>query len=88
MSLRIIEAPPSCARDYAQRRLLAFRLAVTGELPADALDTHDREQLVGELWRHGWTDREIAEHTLMSTYTTARIRTRLGLDPRTTREAA
>jgi hypothetical protein len=33
------------------------------------------------LWKRGWTDAEIASHTLMSTYTTARIRSRLRLAP-------
>lgn len=52
-----------------------------GELPAEVLDTADREELIYELWLRGWTDVEIAAHTMLSTYTTARIRERLGLVP-------
>lgn len=47
-----------------------------GELPAEVLDPKDRERLVADLWEFGWTDREIAAHTRMTTYTTARIRER------------
>lgn len=50
-----------------------------GQLPAEVLSTRDREDLVWHLVDRGWTDREIAEHTCMTEYTTARIRTRLGL---------
>ena len=53
--------------------------ACAGQLPAEALSTRDREDLVWQLHRHGWADREIAQHCHMSTYTTARIRARLGL---------
>lgn len=47
--------------------------------PAEMLDTRDREDLVAELVGRGWTDVQIAVHTKMSTYTTGRIRRRLGL---------
>jgi hypothetical protein len=50
-----------------------------GREPAESLEPADREQLVYELWALGWTDVEIAAHTRMSTYTTGRIRDRLGL---------
>jgi hypothetical protein len=50
-----------------------------GRLPAEVLDTRDREDLVWHLHQRRWTDREIAEHTCMTEYTTARIRTRLEL---------
>lgn len=53
-----------------------------GRLPAEVLTTADRERLVADLWELGWTDAEIAAHTLMTTYTTARIRQRLELPPR------
>ncbi len=52
-----------------------------GDLPAEALSTRGREELVYELHARAWTDSEIAAHTRMSTYTTARIRDRLGLTP-------
>lgn len=55
---------------------------MAGELPAEALDQRDRERLVYDLWAAKWSDVEIATHTRMSTYTTARIRRDLGLAPR------
>lgn len=69
-----------CRSAATRRRLLAACRA--GHLPAEALDTRDRDQLVAELWRCGLTDVEIATRTHMSTYTTARIRTRLRLPAR------
>lgn len=56
-----------------------WRACCAGELPAEALSTRDREDLLAELHERGWTDFEIAEHTRMSTYTTARVLDRLGL---------
>ena len=50
-----------------------------GELPAELLDTSEREHLIYDLWASGWADVEIAQHTRMTTYTTGRIRGRLGL---------
>lgn len=67
---------------------LVWRLALAGEWPADALSTLDRQALVLILHQRGWTDVEIACHTRMSTYTTARIRTRLGLAAHTIKGAA
>lgn len=55
--------------------------ACNGTLPAEALPTRDREDLVYDLHQLGWSDVEIAEYTRMTTYTTARIRSRLGLEP-------
>lgn len=49
-----------------------------GDIPAEVLDPADRERLVGELWAAGMNDVEIATRTRMSTYTTARIRSRIG----------
>ena len=69
-----------------RRRLYAACRA--GNVPAEVLPPADRERLVGELWAAGWTDVEIATHTHMSTYTTARIRARLGLDALSTTEGA
>lgn len=57
-----------------------------GELPAEVLDPAEREQLVCDLWGAGWTDAEIATHTCMTTYTAARIRERLGLRVRPSKE--
>ena len=62
---------------------IAWRLALNGDWPADALSTTDRAKLVGILHGRGWTDVEIAVHTRMTTYTTGRIRARLGLAPNT-----
>lgn len=50
-----------------------------GRMPAEALERTWRDQLVFELVAAGWTDLQIAVHTRMSTYTTVRIRERLGL---------
>ncbi len=50
-----------------------------GTEPAEALPTRDREDLVWQMHELGWSDVQIAEHTRMSLYTTARIRNRLGL---------
>lgn len=61
----------------ARARLRAACLA--GDLPAEALHTEDRERLVRQLWRAGWTDVEVAVYTRLTTYTAARIRARLGL---------
>lgn len=63
--------------ERARRALLSACWA--GGEPAEVLDTTDREDLVHELWRLNWTDVAIAQHTRMTTYTTARIRERLGL---------
>lgn len=60
----------------------------TGHEPAEVLPTYAREWLVHELVCEGWTDLQIAEHTRMSTYTTARIRERLGLAANKIRGAA
>jgi hypothetical protein len=60
---------------------LLWQACCQGREPAEALDPRDREDLVEELVVQGWTDTEIATLTRMSTYTTARIRTRLGLPP-------
>lgn len=57
----------------------AWRLALDGDLPADALSPLDRRSLVLVLHGYGWTDVEIAAHTRMTTYTTARIREALNL---------
>ena len=53
-----------------------------GREPAESLPRIDRADLVWHLVHDlGWTDGEIAEHTRMTDYTTARIRDRLGLKP-------
>lgn len=58
---------------------LQYRLALRGQEPAEALVPADRELLVRTLVGWGWRDLRIAELTSMTTYTTARIRERLGL---------
>ena len=60
---------------------LLWEACCAGREPAEALDPRDREDLVAGLVEHGWTDVEIAVHTHMSTYTTARIRDRIGARP-------
>lgn len=63
-----------------------WKAACRGQLPAEALPTRDREDLVYNLNQLGWSDAEIAEHTRMTKYTTARIRSRLGLEPNGSQE--
>lgn len=69
--------PPSGRRSD---RVL-YRQARDGELPAEALPTRLRWRLVAELHAAGWSDSEIAEWTLESSYTVARIREGMGLKP-------
>ncbi|HEY9354656.1 MAG TPA: hypothetical protein VIP28_15445 [Nocardioides sp.] len=63
----------------ATRNRVRLEAALAGVEPAEALTTRDRHRLVGMLVRDGWTDVDIAALTRMTTYTTARIRTRLDL---------
>lgn len=56
-----------------------YRACLEGDAPAEVLPTQVRELLVMVLHGRGWTDREIACHTRMTLYTTARIRSRIGL---------
>lgn len=66
-----------------------FNACLAGDLPAEELPTQLREQLVTDLHGRGWTDLEIAVHCRMTLYTTARIRSRIGLSPNTaTKEVA
>jgi hypothetical protein len=62
---------------------VAWWMAMDGDLPAEALRPLDRQALVLILHQRGCTDVEIACHTRMTTYTTGRIRARLGLAPNT-----
>lgn len=59
-----------------------------GQIPAEALSPPDRDRLVRLLHRRGWTDTQIAVHTFMTTYTTARIRSRLRLAPNSEQRGA
>jgi hypothetical protein len=59
-----------------------------GRLPAEVLPTKDREDLVWQLVTAGWSDLQIAQHTCMTVYTTARIRDHLGLGPNDIHEEA
>ncbi|MFD5245046.1 hypothetical protein ACFWIW_10905 [Amycolatopsis sp. NPDC058340] len=91
MALRIQRLPPLTRPDTAPISHANVQLACwKGELPAEILATHERDHLVYELWLDGWTDVEIATHTHMTTYTTGRIRARLGLaaHPTSTKGAA
>lgn len=69
-----IEVRPD-TRPIANR--IAYRACIKGERPAEILAPADRERLVYELHRQGWTDMEIAAHTRMTTYTVSRIRDRI-----------
>lgn len=57
-----------------------FALCRKGQAPAEALCTEDRERLLRLLWKRGWSVTEIASHTKLTPYTTARILDRLGLE--------
>jgi hypothetical protein len=62
-------------------RTYLVRMCRAGKLPAEVLSTVDRERLVDDLWKLGWSDLEIATHTKLSTYTATRIRSRIGRRP-------
>lgn len=59
--------------------ILLWRACLDGREPAESLPMAKRELLVWILLGRGWSVVAIAEHTLMSTYTTARICRRLEL---------
>lgn len=61
------------------RATIRYQRALAGHEPAEALTTGERERLMQTLCGWGWTDHQIAVHTLWSTYTVTRIRERLGL---------
>lgn len=63
----------------AMPRTVLYRSCLLGILPAEVLDTPEFERLIRDLWEADWTDVQIAAHTRTSTYTTGRIRERLGL---------
>lgn len=69
--------PPPLMRRVREDYLGAYY----GHVPAEALPTHLRWRLVAQLHHAGWTDRQIAELTKLTEYTTARIRTGMGLKP-------
>lgn len=59
----------------------AYRLALEGRIPAEALETRLRWRLVAELHRAGLNDVQVGEWTLLSAYTAGRIRSSMGLKP-------
>ncbi|WP_027947189.1 hypothetical protein [Amycolatopsis taiwanensis] len=79
MAIHLHTTEPPGGRPITAQEL--YNACWRGELPAEVLRAADRERLVEDLWDQGWTDVEIATHTRMTTYTTARIRTRLRLAP-------
>ena len=74
---------PAILRDQARCGALGgtYRACMDGQLPAEELPAYLRARLLTQLHALGWTDLEIAVHTRMTLYTTARIRDRLGLSP-------
>lgn len=60
---------------------LLYLTCLRGKEPAEVLLPTDRDRLVRRLHMAGWSDVEIATHTRMTTYTTVRVRSRLGLEP-------
>ncbi|WP_409186450.1 hypothetical protein F9C11_20365 [Amycolatopsis sp. VS8301801F10] len=81
---RPVPGQPPCVEPITYTRVLSA--CWRGDLPAEQLSPVDRETLIYDLWFAGWTDVEIATHTSLTTYTTARIRDRLGLAPRPARK--
>lgn len=77
--IRLRTAPPSRPDPRALSRDRLMTACWRGEMPAEALETADRERLIAWLWEEGWSDVQIATHTKCSTYTVARIRDRIGL---------
>jgi len=57
-----------------------FEGALAGKTPGEALSPYDRRVLLSVLHRRGYSDRQIADHTRWTLYTTARIREHIGLD--------
>jgi hypothetical protein len=83
------ETPGTPPRTAPITRARLYRACLAGDLPAEILDDpRDRERLLRELWSCGWTDAEIATHTRMTTYTTGRIRARIGLAARPSKRGA
>ncbi|PWK81681.1 hypothetical protein C8D88_11692 [Lentzea atacamensis] len=74
------DAMPTPARPATSPLVLAACWA--GREPAERLTRGERDLLFFDLWRRGWSDLEIAVHMKESTYTTCRIRERLGLEAR------
>jgi hypothetical protein len=72
-------AAPSSLPPVPRSRRWLWLACWDGRLPAEMLHSRDREDLVWHLVAAGWSDRQIAEHTRMTDYTTARIRSRLEL---------
>lgn len=77
----VVEIPKSAEHP------LQYAAALRGREVADALTPSDRARLVAALHARGWTDVQIAQHTRMTTFTTAEIRGRLGLLPNTPSDA-
>lgn len=61
------------------RTTIRYQRALASHEPAEALSTAERVRLMRTLCGWGWTDHQIAVHTLWSTYTVTRIRDQLGL---------
>lgn len=74
---RCVPAAVDLAAPRAHWRL--WQRCMEGKEPAESLPTKDREDLVWQLHERHWSDKEIADHTRMTLYTTVRIRERLGL---------
>lgn len=67
---------------------LLYISCLAGKSPAEELSAVDRERLLRSLHARGWTDTQIAVHTLTTLYTTARIRSRMGLSSNVAQKGA
>lgn len=65
-----------------------YRRCLAGDEPAEVLSAEWRQRLVRALHARGWADAEIAVHTRMTLYTTARIRSRMRLKPNQAQKGA
>ena len=86
MPRRTLTNPPTAPTARSPQR--RWRACCRGELPAEALTTRDREDLVAELHARRWTDVQIATHCRMTSYTVSRIRDRIGLEPNYSEEVS
>ncbi|WP_327110767.1 hypothetical protein OHB12_23675 [Nocardia sp. NBC_01730] len=71
----------SIPTEYRPDQLRTYNRALAGKLPAEVLTPKDRRLLVRQLVADGMTNREIAEHTRWTTYTTVRVRESIPLSP-------
>lgn len=83
MTRRSLPATPTPTPPDRSTNPRLRRAAYRGEIPGEELPRRDREDLIYDLWALGWSDAQIAAHTLWTEHTVERIRGRLGLNANT-----